>query len=111
MHAAQRTHQHVPVEQWTEVDLYKAWLDSHPTAAEPAEYTLHVEDVDNLPIRQCVAALRNIDGLVVSCKQEGGQCRVMLHITSSTARYLYLRAVQHSQEANQVDRREIDGKH
>ena len=111
MHAAQRNHQHVPVEQWTEVDLYKAWLDSHPTAAEPAEYTLHIEDVDNLPIRQCVAALRNIDGLVVSCKQEGGQCRVMLHITSSTARYLYLRAVQHSQEANQVDRCEIDGKH
>lgn len=109
--SAQDCADEVPMEQWTEPDSYKAWLDNHKSKAEPTEYLLNIQCVENLPIAHRVAALRSVDGLVADCKQEGNQCRVVLHTTAETARWLYLRTAQRSQEANLVDRCEIDGKH
>jgi len=109
--SAQDCTDQVPLEQWTQPDSYKAWLDSHLSKAEPTEYLLNIQLIENLPVAHRVAALRSVDGLVADCKREGNQCRVILHTTAETARCLYLRAVQRSQYANQVDRCEIDGKH
>lgn len=111
MRNSQDSYPQVPEEAWSHAGAFEGWLQTNEPAGITVHYVLSVEPLENLLPMDRMTALENIDRLVASCSETRGQARVALHLTESTARYLYLRRVQRSQAENNVSRCEIDGKH
>ncbi|KAL3158580.1 hypothetical protein ABBQ38_010798 [Trebouxia sp. C0009 RCD-2024] len=111
MDGSQDSYDQVPVETWATEDAWQEWLETNEPANVTVPWVLDIEPLEQLSLPQRVTALTNIECLITSCSCASDKARVALHMTSSTARYLYLRQVQRCQERNSVFRCEIDGKH
>ena len=105
------SYEQVPVQTWREPGAWLEWLEASTVNDVPFPWVLDIGVLDSLPLLERKSALQNIDNLIASCKDASDQARVALHLTSTTARYLYMRHVQQCQEINKVHRCEIDGKH